>query len=49
MIYKRYQYYGKQGIEWTPWFLITGKEIPKYQLKPNLRNEYKETKDISQE
>lgn len=49
MIYKRYQHYGKQGIEWTPWFPINGKEMPKYQLKPKLLNEYKEVKDISQE
>lgn len=38
--HKRYQVYGKHGIEWSPWFPYTGTP-EKWQLKGKLLNEYK--------
>lgn len=42
MVYKRYQYWTRTGKVWSDWFEWTGKDKPKYQLKPSLLNEYKE-------
>lgn len=42
MIYKRYQYYGPKGIEWTDWFPWEHTSRDKWQLKNKLLNEYKE-------
>lgn len=45
-IEKRYQLFGRNGVEWTPWFPTTneGKEL--WQLKSsNLKNEYREVDD----
>jgi hypothetical protein len=43
---KRYQFFGKQGIQWTDWFPTNGKSQEPIQLKcykgRNLKNEYKE-------
>ena len=40
---KRYQYYGKDGIEWTDWFnQRPGYSKDKWQVKNKLLNEYKE-------
>lgn len=41
MLQKRYQFYGKKGIEWTEWFNHTGTKEP-YQLGTKLKNEYRE-------
>ena len=49
MIQKRYQYYSKSGIIWTPWrdyseddsLLSKLQEEEKWQIKGKLRNEYK--------
>lgn len=41
MIYKRYQYWGPHGIQWTKWFPYRGQKKPKYQLG-KLLNEYNE-------
>ena len=43
MLQKRYQYYSKQGISWTPWFNTNGIQEP-WQLNGKLRNEYREIK-----
>ena len=37
---KRYQYFTRDGIEWTPWFKYDGEQF-KWQLKGKLLNEYK--------
>ena len=42
MIYKRYQYYGKNGITWTDWFKWDSDLQDKWQLKNRLLNEYKD-------
>ena len=42
MLYKRYQYYAKDGIKWTKWFVFDGIQN-KYQLGKKLKNEYKES------
>lgn len=39
---KRYQYYSKEGIKWTSWFIVRTSTQTKYQLKPKLLNEYKD-------
>lgn len=41
VIAKRYQIWGKQGKEWSPWFPYNGDDKEIWQLKPNLKNEYK--------
>ena len=41
MTYKRYQYYSREGISWTPWFPYNGPKKP-WQLKNKLKNQYKE-------
>ena len=47
---KRYQLFGRNGVEWTPWFHYDKKEDNKtlepWQLKSsNLKNEYREIDD----
>lgn len=42
MTYKRYQFYGKNGIEWTDWFPWNSNSREKWQLKNKLLNEYKD-------
>ena len=37
---KRYQYYSRNGIQWTPWFEYEGSQEP-WQLKNKLKNEYR--------
>ena len=49
-IEKRYQLFGRNGVEWTPWFHYGKKEDNKtlepWQLKSsNLKNEYRELDD----
>lgn len=49
-IEKRYQLFGRNGVEWTPWFSYSKKEDNKtlepWQLKSsNLKNEYREIDD----
>ena len=49
-IEKRYQLFGRNGVEWTPWFPYGKKEDNKtlepWQLKSsNLKNEYREIDD----
>ena len=49
-IEKRYQLFGRNGIEWPPWFHYDEKENSKtlepWQLKSsNLKNEYREVDD----
>ena len=49
-IEKRYQLFGRNGVEWTPWFHYGKKEDNKtlepWQLKSsNLKNEYREVDD----
>lgn len=51
-IEKRYQLFGRNGVEWTPWFHYGKKEDNKtlepWQLKSsNLKNEYREVDDNS--
>ena len=41
MVEKRYQYYSKDGIEWTPWFTYHWDNYPKYQYGRRLLNEYR--------
>lgn len=46
---KRFQYYSRDGIVWSPWFKWDSSQCPKYQLErhPKLLNEYKdESEDI---
>ena len=38
---KRYQFWSKDGLQWSDWFDYEGEQF-KYQLKPRLLNEYKE-------
>lgn len=40
--YKRYQYYSKDGIVWTDWFVYDSEYKEKWQMKNKLLNEYKE-------
>lgn len=49
MIQKRYQFYGKEGVEWTSWSdyeaddsqLLRLRKEEKYQLKPHLLNDFR--------
>lgn len=39
---KRFQFYGKNGIEWSNWFRVKDSEPKdKWQIKNKLRNEYR--------
>lgn len=38
---KRYQYFSKEGIQWSDWFPFSGPHEP-YQLDKKLKNEYKD-------
>ena len=45
-IEKRYQLFGKNGIEWSQWFTFNteGKDVTTFepwQLEPKLKNEYR--------
>ena len=42
MIYKRYQYWSKNGIVWTDWFKLNSNLKPKYQFGKTLLNEFKD-------
>ena len=42
MIYKRYQYYSKDGIKWSKWFPWDSTLRDKWQFKNKLLNEYKD-------
>ena len=42
MVYKRYEYYTKDGIARTPWFIWKSSLRDKWQLKGKLRIYYKE-------
>lgn len=42
MTYKRYQYYAKDGIQWTNWFPWNSDIRDKWQFKNKLLNEYEE-------
>lgn len=49
-IEKRYQLFGRNGVEWTPWFhygkKVDNKTLEPWQLKSsNLKNEYREVDD----
>lgn len=49
-IEKRYQLFGRNGVEWTPWFhygkKADNKTLEPWQLKgSNLKNEYREVDD----
>lgn len=49
-IEKRYQLFGRNGVEWTPWFHFShvddSKTLELWQLKSsNLKNEYREIDD----
>ena len=49
-IEKRYQLFGRNGVEWTPWFHYgnkgNNKTLEPWQLKSsNLKNEYREVDD----
>ena len=49
-IEKRYQLFGKNGIEWSPWFTFNteGKDVTTFepwQLEPKLKNEYRKVDD----
>lgn len=42
MTYKRYQYWNREGIKWSPWFKYDGEQFD-WQLKSSkLKNEYKD-------
>ena len=39
---KRFQFFGKQGVEWSPWFNVSENSVEPFQLKSSkLKNEYK--------
>lgn len=42
MLYKRYQYWSKEGKKFTDWFIWNSTIKPKYQFNNKLINEYKE-------
>lgn len=46
-IYKRYQRFTKDGIDWSPWFKVSeiGDSIQYKSGKTVLKNEYKEEDD----
>ena len=41
MVYKRYEYYTREGKVWTDWFEWESDIRDPWQLKNKLRNEYK--------
>lgn len=49
MIYKRYEYWSKEGKKWTDWFPWKSSYMPELQMNDRrifcrLKNEYKEEK-----
>lgn len=45
MIYKSYEYFTKDGIKKTDWFIWGNYDCPKWQLNKKLRNFYKTEPD----
>lgn len=45
---KRYEFFGRDGKQWTEWFDYDGEEYP-YQMKPRLRNEYRTIRRMEEE
>lgn len=43
MIWKRYQIWTRNGLEWSKWFRYDRGTLEKWQLKGKLLNEYRET------
>ena len=43
IVQKRYQFIGKNGVEWTPWFNYSGDTTDTIQFKGRitLKNEYR--------
>ena len=46
MIYKRYEYWSKEGKKFTDWFPWNSFLRDKWQLKNRLLNEYKEDESV---
>ena len=51
MIYKRYEYWSKEGKKWTTWFKWNSDYKPELQMNDKrifcrLKNEYKDEKDL---
>lgn len=45
-MYKRFQYFTKNGIKWSEWFKVSvNAPKTKWQVKGKLLNEYKQTLD----
>lgn len=42
MVYKRYEYFSREGKKFTDWFTWDSDNRDPWQLKNKLRNEYKE-------
>ena len=42
MTYKRYEYWSREGLKFTPWFKWDSDNRDHWQLKNRLRNEYKD-------
>lgn len=40
-MFKRFQYFSKDGIKWTNWF-VCKRDDEKWQMKNKLLNEYKD-------
>ena len=49
MLYKRYQYYSKDGIVWTNWFKCRYEENEKKQMGNKLLNEYTDESELTPE
>lgn len=41
-MFKRFQFFGKEGIEWTKWFRTSQTSKDPQQLGNKLKNEYKD-------
>ena len=41
MVYKRYEYFSREGKKFTDWFLWDSANRDPWQLKNKLKNEYK--------
>lgn len=41
MVYKRYEYFSREGKKFTDWFLWDSDNRDPWQLKNKLKNEYK--------
>jgi hypothetical protein len=49
MLYKRYQYFSREGKVWTKWFPWSSDMMDKWQTNNKLLNEYKEESELSPE